>query len=55
MSLRLLNSILALIIVSVIAVLTFTEAFSSTPLESTKSSAVVKGDFLVDGANKFGK
>jgi len=56
MSLRFLNSILALIIVSVIAALTFTEAFSSTPLQSSKSSTVVKGDLLIDGANnKFGK
>jgi hypothetical protein len=56
MSLTFLNSILALVIVSVIAVLTFTEAFSLTPLQSSKSSTVVKGDLLVDGANnKFGK
>lgn len=58
MSLTFINSILALIIVSVIAVLTFTEAFApaTTPLESSKSSTVVKGDLLVDGANnKFGK
>lgn len=58
MSLTLLNSILALIIVSVIAALTFTEAFAltTTPLQSNKSSTVVKGDLLVDGANnKFGK
>ena len=56
MTLTFLNSILALIIVSVIAVLTFTEAFSPTPLESRKTSTVVKGDLLVDGANnKFGK
>lgn len=58
MSLRLLNSILALIIVSVIAALTFTEAFApaTTPLQSSKSSTVVKGDLLVDGVNnKFGK